>query len=85
VFSYAYAAITSPFAVIEEELQQPIEEMYATFSDQPVAAASLGQVCEECVHVCVCVCVCALALVHVLVHVCTPNVCAVLCSYRSCM
>ena len=61
VFSYAYAAITSPFAVIEEELQQPIEEMYATFSDQPVAAASLGQVCEECVHVCVCVCVCVCA------------------------
>uniref|UniRef100_A0A7S3QQ29 Protein kinase domain-containing protein n=1 Tax=Dunaliella tertiolecta TaxID=3047 RepID=A0A7S3QQ29_DUNTE len=31
-------------AVIEEELRRPVEAMYATFSDQPVAAASLGQV-----------------------------------------
>jgi len=37
-----------PSAVIEEELQRPVEEVYATISDQPVAAASLGQVRAAC-------------------------------------
>ncbi len=34
------------FDVIEEELGRPARELYAEISDEPVAAASLGQVRE---------------------------------------
>jgi predicted unusual protein kinase regulating ubiquinone biosynthesis (AarF/ABC1/UbiB family) len=38
------------FAIIEQELDRSIEEIYSQISPQPVAAASLGQVYRACLH-----------------------------------
>lgn len=35
---------TQAFAIIEEELGRPIEDIFSSISEMPVAAASLGQV-----------------------------------------
>ena len=35
------------FEIIRAELGRPIEEVFSSFSERPIAAASLGQVSEE--------------------------------------
>jgi hypothetical protein len=36
------------FAIIQDQLGRPLEAVFSSISEQPVAAASLGQVCMYC-------------------------------------
>jgi predicted unusual protein kinase regulating ubiquinone biosynthesis (AarF/ABC1/UbiB family) len=36
--------------VIEDDLEEPIEELFASFSEEPIAAASIGQVYRATLH-----------------------------------
>src|SRR5213080_2818755 len=36
--------------VIEDDLEEPIEEVFASFAEQPIAAASIGQVYRATLH-----------------------------------
>lgn len=35
------------FAIMEEELGQPLGAVFSSISERPIAAASLGQVCPQ--------------------------------------
>lgn len=38
------------FAIIQEQLGRPLEAVFSSISEQPVAAASLGQVSRASLH-----------------------------------